>query len=350
MSFSPAPLDADKCTSLEWLSVALSQGLGRPVRLTGREILESKGPSALKIRMRVETEGDRGDLPEQVCLKGVFDPELSTWLKSGAQQAEAFFYRDIASRLSVRVPRCFYAGYDGKTGAGHIIMEDLVPQGVTFLSAISPYSVEQMRGSLDQLARLHGGTWNADPAAQPWVRSKLAQFADGSIMPPEALGALMADGRAEGLPDRLRDGTAIFDALRALSDREADLPLGFIHGDCHAGNVFEGPEGIGLIDWQVLQRGHWSLDVAYHIAAALEIADRREHERDLLRHYCDRLAQHGGEPLDFEAAFAAYRAAFPYGLLLWGITRRVEPAIVHRFVQRLGTAAADHDSLGLLGV
>ncbi|GGB72911.1 hypothetical protein [Blastomonas aquatica] len=49
--------------------------------------------------MRIACEGDRGDLPEQICIKGVFDSTLSTWLTSGAQQAEAFFYRDVAPRL-----------------------------------------------------------------------------------------------------------------------------------------------------------------------------------------------------------------------------------------------------------
>ena len=336
--------------SLEWLSGALSIGQNAPIRVTAREVLDTKGPSALKIRMRVELAGNPSDIPSQICLKGIFDPELATWLKSGAQQAEAYFYRDMARNLSVRVPRCFYAGYDDQTGAGHIIMEDLVPEGVSFLSAMSPYTIDQMRGSLDQLARLHGGTWKADPSAQPWVRSKLHQFASGSIMSPEALTALMEDGRADRLPDKIRDGSAIFAAIRALAERETGLPLGFVHGDCHAGNVFEAPDGIGLIDWQVLQRGHWSLDVAYHIAAALEIADRREHERELLTYYCERLAVHGGGKLEFEDAFAAYRAAVPYGLLMWGVTRRVEPAIVKRFVQRLGTAAQDHGSLELLGV
>ncbi|MFC6435459.1 hypothetical protein ACFQAQ_09885 [Novosphingobium resinovorum] len=28
-----------------------------------------------------------------------------------------------------------------------------------------------------------------------------------------------------------------------------------IHGDAHAGNVFRTPEGMGVIDWQLLQRG-----------------------------------------------------------------------------------------------
>jgi hypothetical protein len=34
-----------------------------------------------------------------------------------------------------------------------------------------------------------------------------------------------------------------------------------------------------------------------------------------------------------------------YGYYLWAITRMVERPIIERFVERLGTAAADHDAL-----
>ena len=348
MQFAPAPLNVDAVRNAGWLGEALSRGSGRRVDVAGFKELECLGPSALKLRMRIDYASGQGDLPDQICIKGIFDPALSTWLTSGAQQAEALFYRDIAPRLSVRVPRGLYAGYDEATMAGHVIMEDMIPKGVRFLSAMSPYSIEQMRGSLDQLARLHGGSWSADPAAEPWIRSKLAQFAGGAIMPADALSALMQDGRGEGLPDRLLQGETIFAAIEALSHR--DLPSGFVHGDCHAGNVFDGPEGIGLVDWQVLQRGHWSLDVAYHMAAALSVDDRRAHEDELLRHYLAALAQHGGSVIALDDARDQLAQAFPYGLLLWGVTRRVEAPIVRRFVERLGTACADHDSLSRLGL
>ena len=127
----------------------------------------------------------------------------------------------------MRVPRALYCGFDPKTMAGHVIMEDLVPEGVRFLSATSPYSINQMRGSLDQLARLHAGTWNADPAAEPWVRSKLELFASGAIMPASMLTDLMEDGRGEGLSSELRDGTQIFAAINALARKSEGLPLGF---------------------------------------------------------------------------------------------------------------------------
>jgi hypothetical protein len=350
MEWSRAPIDADIVVTQEWLSLALSEGRD-PVSVTDVEVIETLGPSALKIRMNLTYDAPRPDLPDAICLKGVFDPSLRAWLDSGAQRAEALFYRDVASSLSVRVPRSLYAGIDADTKNGVIIMEDLVPRGVTFLSAMSPYTLEQVRGSLDQLAALHGGTWDLADDAWPWVTSKMAGFTSGSAITEERLTELLAGERGEPLAPEIRKGATIFAGIAALAERERGLPKVFVHGDSHGGNVYQTADGgIGLIDWQVLTRGHWSVDVAYHMAAALDIEDRRANEAVLLDHYLDRLAAHGGAPPVREEAWRLYREAFPYGLLMWGMTQRVEPQIVNRFVGRLGTAVMDHGSFRLLGV
>jgi len=350
MNFSEAPLDAAQVVTPEWLSKALSKGRD-PVEVTNVDVIETLGPSALKIRMKLTYDQPRPDLPDAVCLKGVFDPALTAWLNSGAQQAEALFYRDVAPRLNVRVPRSYFSGVDAETKNGVIIMEDLVPQGVTFMSAMSPYTPDQVRGSLDQLAALHGGTWGLADHNYPWVTSKFASFGNGSAISAERLTELMAGERGAPLPDQLRKGDTIFSGIAALAARERGLEAVFVHGDSHGGNVYETSDGaIGLIDWQVLQRGHWSVDVAYHMAAALDIEDRRAHEEALFDHYLDRLVAHGGKPPARPEAWRLYRESFPYGLLMWGMTQRVEPQIVNRFVARLGTAAIDHDSFASLGV
>ena len=350
MPFCPAPIDADEVVTPEWLSEALSQGRD-PVEFTDVDVIETLGPSALKIRMKLTYGEPRDDLPEAICLKGIFNPALTAWLASGAQQAEALFYRDVAPNLNIRVPRSYYSGVDKDTMNGVIIMEDLVPQGVRFMSAMSPYTPEQVRGSLDQLAALHGGTWDLADDQFPWVTGKLASLGSGGGMTAERITELMSGERGEPLPDALRKGETIYAGIAALAEREKGLEAVFVHGDSHGGNVYETSDGgIGLIDWQVLQRGHWSVDVAYHMAAALDIEDRRASEEALLDYYLDRLAAHGGKPPAREEAWRLYRQSFPYGLLMWGMTQRVEPQIVNRFVARLGTAAMDHDSFGSLGV
>jgi hypothetical protein len=348
VDWSNAPIEADVVQTPEWLSWALSRGR-EPVTVTSVEVVEILGPSALKIRMKLTYAAPSPDLPAAICLKGIFDPSLRQWLDGGAQQAEALFYRDVAPGLSVRVPRSFYAEVDAETKNGVIIMEDLVPQGVTFMSAMSPYSPDQVRGSLDQLAALHGGTWDLADDKWPWVTSKMAGFTSGAIS-ADRITELMAGERGDPLVPEIRKGEAIFAGIAALAEREKSLPKVFVHGDSHGGNVYQTADGeIGLIDWQVLTRGHWSIDVAYHMAAALDIEDRRASERDLLDHYLDRLAAHDGKPPEREEAWRLYRESFPYGLLMWGMTQRVEAQIVNRFVGRLGTAAMDHDSFGLLG-
>ena len=140
-------------------------------------------------------------------------------------------------------------------------------------------------------------------------------------------------------------------ALRAVVGRYAGRPACLIHGDAHAGNLYTTAEGEpGVIDWQLVQRGHWALDVAYHIGSVLTVADRERNERDLLAHYLDRLRAHGGEPPGAEEAWEAYRLSMAYGYFLWAITQRVQPEIIVEFVTRLGTAVAHHGSFDALGV
>lgn len=350
MGFSPAPLVLEEVLTKGWLEQALSQGR-QPVELDGFRVVQTLGPSALKIRLEADyADGTGQGLPRALCLKGIFDERLTPWLKGGAQQLESFFYERCAPRFGVRVPACFYTGYDPETGNGIIIMEDLVPKGVRFLSALSPYSEAQARQSLGQLARLHAASWNADPRQDPWITSKLEYLAAGPSVTPARLTELMQGERGECLPDDLRDGPRIYAGMAALARRDAHVDRCFVHGDAHAGNVWESAEGTGLVDWQVLQRANWSIDVAYHIGAALDIEERRGSESRLLDHYLDCLGALGAPPPDREAAWRLYREALAYGFLMWGMTQRVEPGITDVFVARLGTAVADHGSYDLLGV
>ena len=139
--------------------------------------------------------------------------------------------------------------------------------------------------------------------------------------------------------------------LQALAAQIRERPACLVHGDAHAGNIYVDAQGrFGLVDWQILQKGEWAQDVAYHIAAVLSPEDRRSHERALLDHYRDRLKALGGPDLHADEAWTRYRAAMVYGYFLWVITQKVEPAITLEFVRRLGLAVADLESYAVLGV
>jgi hypothetical protein len=349
MSFNPAPLIVDEVQDPRWLSWALSQGRD-PVTVNAVKVVETLGPSCLKVRLELEFAKQPVDVPKNLCFKGIFNPKLPEYLASGVQETEANFYRYNAPKLTVRVPPSVYAGVDPATKAGVIVMHDMVAKGGKFLTALSPYTSVQAHRSLDQLARLHGGSWNADVSKMPWIRERLTWIVNSGTVPAAKITDMMNGERGLPLTKDLYSGERIYAAVTALAKRNESLPGCFVHGDCHAGNVFEIDGEIGLCDWQVLQTGHWSIDAAYHIGAALSVEDRRKHEVELLKHYLDCLARHGGPTVPWDTAWAQYQEAVAYGFMMWAMTQRVDPAITHEFVKRLGTAVMDHETFKKLGV
>jgi len=164
-------------------------------------------------------------------------------------------------------------------------------------------------------------------------------------MPLAALQDLLDGPRGVPLPTAIRSAERLLQGLERLAAQIRARPNCLVHGDAHAGNVFRDAQSrLGLVDWQILQKGEWAQDVAYHLAAVLTPEDRRAHERHLLDYYVGRLASFGGPVISLDKAWASYRAAMLYGYFLWAITRKVDPEIIHEFVRKLGLAVDDLDS------
>jgi aminoglycoside phosphotransferase (APT) family kinase protein len=265
-------------------------------------------------------------------------------------QVEVRFYTELAGQLGVRVPRCVYAGIDPDSGHGMILMRDLKAAGSNFLTALSPYSVDQAAATLEQLALMHAHDISTITLSDDqWVAPRLNLFL--SYVTEERLQVLMDDGRAAALPASVTSAARIRAGLGAVMERSRDACQCYIHGDAHAGNLYLDSNGEpGLIDWQLVQRGSWALDVAYHLGAVLEVEDRRQHEEMLLSHYLNAVRGNGGHPPHAIEAWDLYREAFAYGYFLWAITQRVERPVLETFVHRLGTAVVDHETFERLGV
>jgi aminoglycoside phosphotransferase (APT) family kinase protein len=166
----------------------------------------------------------------------------------------------------------------------------------------------------------------------------------------KSIQSLMDDPRGDNLSAEVRNGDNILAAMRAFADRSDARPQFMLHGDSHAGNIYRTSESLGLIDWQVIQRGTWALDVAYHLNSVLPVEIAEKEERRLLGEYLGRMRAAGIAMPGEEEAWTEYREAVAYGLFMWAITRRVDPPIIHRFTDRLGKAAMRHDTFRLLGV
>ncbi|NUU25828.1 MAG: phosphotransferase [Streptomycetaceae bacterium] len=343
-----------------WLSRVLS-ARGPQVAVTdGRTDRLIDGTAAkarLVLTYRDPDAAAAAGLPTRMWIKGGYGHESTKILPTGAYAVEARFYRDIAHRLTVTVPACYFAACDEETMQGAVLIEDLDLRGVTFCHAPRPLRVDQAAEVLDLLASLHAFWWESPELDKvPWLRAPVEPggSADAYIGRFSAadLDRYLALPRAQAAPAGVT-GDRVLTALRALQQRVTAPPRCLLHGDTHLGNLYLGADGRpGLLDWQTVWRGNWAHDVTYFLVSALDVADRRAAERDLLRHYLDRLAAHGVAAPRFADAWDDYRRYVAYGLFIWVINPvEAQPEEVNiPNITRFTTAADDLETFAALGI
>lgn len=341
------PSTLEQALDPAWLTEVLTP-VSFKARVTEVETVEILRTVATKVRFKAHFEdGSEGAF----CLKAYLDMEAGAGQSNITSVREADFYNLLASKVTVRTPECVTAPVDREAQIGVVIMRDLIASGARFCTALEPFDADRAARSLEQLARLHMSHQTLGPIEKlAWLPRQIEWLAQGTYTGPEALQALMDGPRGVGLPDRTRNAALLIQALKALAVVDAQRPPTLIHGDCHAGNIFETSEGAGLIDWQLLQQGGWALDVVYHISAVLSVETAEREERALLGRYLETIRQLGGTPPDPEEAWLQYRQSAVYGFYLWAITRKVDPPIINAFVNRLGSAVTRHESFRLLGL
>jgi acyl-CoA synthetase (AMP-forming)/AMP-acid ligase II len=344
----PVPNTLADLQSTAWLSSALGD------RFPGVRISKvTPGPVISRVstnaRFRIECDGGLpSGLSPHLCGKGYFTEAGRPTRQAGVH--EVSFYRELATSTGVRTLRSVYADIDPETRHGVVITEDVIAQGGRFLDPTSEYSPDLAAESLGELAKLHAATWNAPALAEaPWLAPRLrANLVHRGL--PEIRGNYGGEIGA-GIPDEVRDAERLFRAYGALVEQARDAsPWSVIHGDPHVGNTYLDRDGRpSLLDWQLVQRGPWYLDVGYHIASVLTVEDRRRSEKDLVRHYLDELRTAGIEAPTWDEAWRVVPRGILHGLYLWSITLLVDPSVTTALLHRLGTAAADHDAYAAVG-
>lgn len=342
------PETLDGALDPTWLSRALAHlANGSPVARV--ELADVVKAMASKVRIAVVFQ-NQPDAVYRLCLKGFLDHDLGAGAGGISTLRESDFYARIAPQLSMRTPPCAAIVTDRGANRCILVMQDMIAAGVHFYNALEPLTVDQTAETLDQLARLH-----AKPellAANAWLPCRLEELTTRKPhITWERTQELMHDERRGDLPESTLDARLLKRGLEVLAERNRQLPQSVLHGDCHPGNVYRTADHrLGFTDWQLVQRGHWALDVAYHIGSVLPVEVAEREERHLLQHYLDALRGHGGEAPDFDTAWLEYRRAPVYGFYHWAITQRVDPPITRQAFQRLGAAVTRHESYKLLGL
>lgn len=338
------PETLDGALDPAWLSQALAPVSGGAA-VDAVEVVEVIKTVATKTRFVARfADGQQGAF----CLKGLLDADEMTRMGGSTCVLEGDFYTRIGPRVAVRTPEAVAVVTDREARQSILLMRDVIAGGGRFCSALEAFTVDQAADSLAQIARLHAGSGLL--AEAPWIRQRAAELARMPHMTADILQGLLDGPRGDNLSPAVRQGARLIEGMKALADRDATRPQFLVHGDAHAGNVFRTAEGSGLIDWQVLQRGGWAIDVAYHLCAVLPVDLAESEERRLLGLYLDMARGHGLDLPDADEAWRHYREAVMYGFYMWGITRRVAPDITVQFTDRLGRAVMRHDSFRLLDV
>jgi len=272
---------------------------------------------------------------------------------------EVAFYDRLRRELAIEAPAVLAAHYNPVSHRLGLVLEDLTARGATFPNVLQPISMAHLRGLLDTLALLHARYWNSPRFSSDlsWVETHLeGGVADlmNNLAPAYIQHEIDNQAFKSELVGKLgTTGSQLLAGVQAVQRHQAGLSQTLLHGDTHLGNTYllPGDRG-GLLDWQLMVRGHHLHDVNYLITTALPIVERRQHERALLDYYLERLASAGVSDLPaFEDIFLEYRRALVWGVYVGWLTTPVvnygwEINVINHL--RLTTAYVDHDTARLV--
>ena len=308
---TPVPTPSD--INPQWLSNVLQQAgfAGATVnRFTAEDVGTGQVGRCIRYSMEFDASTDP-EVPRSLVAKFTSDDPVSrqTGKDMKTYLTETHFYQEIAPRVQISVPRCYYAHID-EEGLNHLIlMEDMAPgeQG----DQIAGCSVAVARQAVLELVGLHGPTWRD----RRWF-DLLGSTADGPFADTRTLFRTMLPGFAERFTARLSEPH--MDFINAIG-RAEDCPMfnlinenfALEHYDYRLDNVLIDqtvePARVTAVDWQSVRVGKPLNDVAYFLGSALEPEVRRAEEQAILKEYYAGLVDCGVTNYSFEQCFEDYR-------------------------------------------
>ncbi|MGW0181260.1 phosphotransferase [Nocardia sp. NPDC003345] len=253
--------------------------------------------------------------------------------------------------LPVDYPLVYAALMDTGNDSFCLVMEDLALRGADMRDATEPMTVEQAAAGVRALGRLHGRFWGERVLREPGL-DWLEPFRPWGAMDAAPIERVFDRLGPDAPPaiSSLSAATLVAEIWTPYIRTLTTTPQTLLHGDPHIGNTYVLPDGeVGFLDWQVVRRGNWSLDVGYFLQGALTTADRRDHEHALLAEYRDALTLPAAELPGADEIWLRYRASVAHGLTLWLCTASAgelwqRSDIALTLAQRYSAAYADLDT------
>lgn len=232
----------------------------------------------------------------------------------GAYRKEVAFYTEFAQRTAMRTPQIYHAMVSDDGTEFILLMEDLAPAepGDQLIGA----SLAQARLALTEAAKLHASfhgnsdllsadfVTKSDPESAAFGQDLLIQNWPGFV---ERFGGDIS-------PECLAFGEHyIHRHSRWVASYQGKTTLA--HGDFRAENLLFTEHSATTVDWQTLAESFGLCDVAYFLGGSLDTELRRQHERDLLEHYRQALAEQGLD-LSADECWHQYRLGSMHGIVI----------------------------------
>jgi aminoglycoside phosphotransferase (APT) family kinase protein len=304
-------------------------------------------------RARLGLTYSAGTGPATVFAKAV-DPEHAELvaLTSGLFHEPRLFNAGVV--LPLDHPAVYAAIIDEDASDFLMIMEDVVARGADPRDSTRPMTVDQVASGVGGLAKLHSEFWGdritSDPALS-WVEPFVA-FAGLEYAPLEIAHERLGDSVPAEIPTMT--GTDLFvDIWARYIGTLTEAPQTLLHGDPHIGNTYVLPDDtVGFLDWQMVRRGNFALDLGYFLQGALTIEDRRRSERDLVEEYRGALSLPADDMPSADEVWLRYRASVAHGLAIWIATLSGDAwqgaEVCLALAQRYAAAFVDLDTRGAL--
>ena len=308
----------------EWLTSALrSSGTLRDARVVGFEserLGVGEGFVGTIARIHLRYEPAEAGAPASLIGKFPIGLEQNKALgeQLGAYEREIRFYREMAHRVPIRTPRCYYADLDTNPMTGReeqvvkfldrwpvwlirlfmpiiqwlashsrrryvLLLEDLAPLPVG--DQVAGCSAEVAERAVRNLAALHADFWGGLDGPEygwlarvEWLRRWFhVQYHKGR--------PVFAQGLGRRFPRLVELGEFLEERGLELVERLAAEPPTLAHGDYRLDNMCLEPGGPGIttFDWQGPNRGPGAVDLAYFICGNLAVEVAAVEEAQLLR-------------------------------------------------------------------
>jgi hypothetical protein len=303
----------------EWLSAALSEHRA-PVEVSSVDVAAiGTGQTGATYRVTPAYATDPGNLPRTFVIKLPAHDDAVRDRVALSYRSECSFYTNVAAKVRVPTPRCFYCQITDDARDYALLLADQAPavQG----DQIAGCGEREARMAVTALAGLHGPTW-CDSAWLEFPNLVFARPDEASAHGMGEVAKLSTDITLDKLGARMtaedRDTFAAAMALVAPWLMAEHDRFALLHGDYRLDNLLFAPDGRGVsvVDWQTLGVGLPARDLAYFAATSLEPARRAALDNILVDDYHRALLGYGVTGYDRETCWRDYRLGVLQALLI----------------------------------